>query len=59
MNWIIRFYKYVATWRAHRLVIKELNALSDAQLKDIGLNRGDIDHLIWLELDKQRRGSND
>lgn len=59
MSWIVRFYKYVVTWRAHRLVIKELNALSDAQLKDIGLNRGDIDNLIWLKLDKQRRGSND
>lgn len=47
---------YLATWREHRRVVKELNALSDKELNDIGINRGDIDRLVWLEADKQRRG---
>jgi uncharacterized protein YjiS (DUF1127 family) len=37
-------------------VVKELNALTDKQLKDIGINRGDIDRLVWLDEDKERRG---
>lgn len=57
MNWIVRFLRYVNTWRDHRKVIKELNALTDQQLQDIGINRGDIDQLIWLESDKQNRGN--
>jgi len=56
MNWVQRFWKYLVTWRKHRVIIKELNLLSDAQLKDIGFNRGDISHLIWLEKDKIRKG---
>ena len=32
MNWPVRFMRYVATWRAHRKVIKELNALTDREL---------------------------
>jgi len=44
------------TWRKHREVIKELNKLDEHQLEDIGLTRGDIDDLIWLEEDKQKKG---
>ena len=56
MNWITRYYKYLSTWRKHREVIKELNRLTDAELKDIGINRGDIDRLVWLQEDKENRG---
>ena len=56
MNWIVRYYKYLSTWRKHREVIKELNRLTDAELKDIGINRGDIDRLVWLQEDKENRG---
>lgn len=56
MNWIERYFNYLRTWRKHRAVIKELNSLTDAQLRDIGINRSDIDYLIWLEEDKMRRG---
>ena len=58
-NWIIRWLRYVKTWRQHRRVIKELNALDDKTLSDIGINRCDIDLLIWLENDIKRRGKND
>ena len=56
MNWVLRYYKYLSTWRKHREVIKELNRLTDAELKDIGINRGDISRLIWLQEDKDNSG---
>ena len=58
MNWLQRYYKYLKTWRQHREVIKELNRLTDSELKDIGINRGDINRLVWLEEDKKERGNN-
>ena len=56
MKWTWRFCNYLKTWRLHREAIKQLNSLSDRQLKDIGISRGDIDRLIWLEEDKTMRG---
>lgn len=56
MKWIWRWVNYVITWREHRKVIKELNALTDKELWDIGINRSDIDRLVWLEEDKTMRG---
>jgi uncharacterized protein YjiS (DUF1127 family) len=47
---------YVVTWREHRRVIKELNALTDKELADIGIARADIDRLVWLGEDKSMRG---
>jgi uncharacterized protein YjiS (DUF1127 family) len=57
MNWINRYLNYLKTWRKHRKIIKELNALDDKTLNDIGINRCDIDSLIWLQEDKQKRGT--
>ena len=59
MTWFWRYVNFLATWREHRQVIKELNSLSDRELNDIGINRGDIDRLVWLEEDKKRRGLNE
>jgi uncharacterized protein YjiS (DUF1127 family) len=56
MTWFWRYMNYLATWREHRNAIKTLNKLSDKQLKDIGLNRGDIDRMVWLKEDKTMRG---
>jgi len=56
LNWLVRYYKYLSTWRKHREVIKELNRLTDAELKDIGINRGDINRLVWLKEDKENSG---
>lgn len=55
-NWVVRYWNYLKTWRAHRDAIKQLNRLTDKQLKDIGINRSDIDRLVWLEEDKTMRG---
>ena len=56
MSWFWRYVNYLATWRDHRDAIKRLNQLSDMQLKDIGINRGDIDRMVWLKEDKTMRG---
>jgi uncharacterized protein YjiS (DUF1127 family) len=56
MNIVRRYVNFLATWRYHREAIKQLNSLTDSQLKDIGINRGDIDRLVWLEEDKTMRG---
>jgi len=58
MNWIQRYFNFLCTWRKHREAIKQLNRLTDAELKDIGINRQDIDRMVWLEEDKQQRGKN-
>jgi len=57
MTWFRRFINYIITWRKHRAVIKELNALTDKELADVGINRYDIDRLVWLEEDKKKRGN--
>ncbi len=57
MNWFKRYYNYLATWRKHRELVKDLNRLTNAQLKDIGISRGEIDHLVWMEQDKEERGN--
>lgn len=56
MSWFWRYMNYLATWREHRRVIKELNKCSDRELADMGINRCDIDRLIWLGADKDMRG---
>ena len=56
MSWFWRYMNFLATWREHRRVIKELNSLTDKELHDIGINRSDIDRLVWLGEDKDARG---
>ena len=56
MTWFWRYMNYLATWRTHRIAIKQLNALTDKELADIGIARADIDRLVWLEEDKTMRG---
>ena len=55
-NWIRRFMLYVLYWRDHRATIKQLNSLTDRELKDIGMTRADIDRLVWQPEDKTMRG---
>ena len=53
----MRFIRYVIDWRKTRSVIRELNMLTDRQLKDIGINRGEIDHLIYTLEHEEQKGS--
>ena len=59
MTWFWRYMNYLATWREHRRVIKELNEMSDRLLGDVGINRKDIDRLVWLDSDKEKRGKSE
>ncbi|MFS9668737.1 DUF1127 domain-containing protein, partial [Klebsiella pneumoniae] len=45
MSWFWRYMNYLATWREHRKVIKELNQMTDRELQDMGISRADIDRL--------------
>lgn len=56
MKYLWRIANYMATRFEHRKAIKQLNRLTDKELKDIGINRCDIDRLVWLPEDKQERG---
>ena len=56
MTWFWRYVNFLATWREHRKAIKQLNTLTDCELNDIGMNRSDIDRLVWLKEDKDNRG---
>jgi len=58
MNIFTRYINYLKTWRQHRDTIKRLNKLTNRELKDIGLTRGDINQLIWLDEDRKQRGDN-
>jgi len=55
-NWFRRYFNYLNTWREHRDTIKQLNRLTDKELNDIGINRCDIDRLVWQPEDKTMRG---
>lgn len=56
MSWFRRYVNYLATWREHREAIKQLNRLTNRELRDIGISRADIDRLVWLKEDKDERG---
>ena len=55
-TYLMRFVRYILDWRKTRGIIKELNKLSDKQLKDIGMTRGEISHLIYTLEDEAKRG---
>lgn len=55
MSWFWRYMNYLATWRSHRIAIKQLNQLTDKELADIGIARSDIDRMVWLKEDKTMR----
>lgn len=35
----------ISTWRSVRSTVRELNKLSDRELHDLGINRGDVQHV--------------
>lgn len=51
-----RLMNYMTTRAEHRETIKMLNRRRDKELKDIGVNRADIDRMVRLKEDKSVRG---
>jgi len=41
---VIRFFQ---TWKRYGLAVQELSQLSDHELADIGITRGDITRIAW------------
>ena len=56
MNIFNRLWNYHTMRSEHRAKIKELNKLTDHQLRDIGISRCDIDRLIWTKVDRDASG---
>jgi len=52
LNYVWRLTNYLTTRSEHRRTIKLLNTLTDHELNDIGINRCDINRMIWLDEDK-------
>lgn len=55
---LIRFLRYIIDWRRTRGMIRELNMLSDKQLKDIGIERGEINYLVYTREQEESKGIN-
>lgn len=56
-TYLMRFVRYVIDWRKTRSIIRELNMLTDKQLRDIGITRGEIDHLVYTMEQQEQKGS--
>ena len=55
-SYLVRFVRYVIDWRKTRSVIRELNRLSDKELKDIGISRCEIENLIYRLEEEDKNG---
>lgn len=55
-SYLVRFVRYVIDWRKTRSVIRELNKLSDRELKDIGISRGEVNRLVYTLAQEKEQG---
>lgn len=55
-GWFKNYIRKSAQQRAYRSTVAELSVLSDKELRDIGLTRGDI-HSIAMETHYDNRGN--
>ena len=53
---LMRFVRYVLDWRKTRSIIRDLNRLSDRELRDIGIDRSEIGHLVYTLAQEEQRG---
>jgi len=50
-KFVYRLWMYLATWQAHRDTIKHLNRMTNAELRDVGITRNEINNLVWMKKD--------
>lgn len=50
-----RWWSNYTRWRIEQLAITQLHAMSDYELKDIGLKRSDIENAVKIEPMRERR----
>jgi uncharacterized protein YjiS (DUF1127 family) len=43
----------LTSWRKYRDAVRELSQLTDRELDDIGIRRGDIEHIVRLSIASQ------
>jgi uncharacterized protein YjiS (DUF1127 family) len=46
MNPLKTISEKLDAWRRYREAVRELSQLSDRELNDIGIRRGDIEHIV-------------
>ncbi len=44
---LLAITRYLQSWHRYGLAVQELSQLSDRELADIGLTRGDIPRIAW------------
>lgn len=49
------FFRFLRQWRRFNASLRELDALSDRELADIGLNRSDIVRVAWEAAERETR----
>jgi uncharacterized protein YjiS (DUF1127 family) len=47
----------LAAWRRYRDAVRELSQLSDRELSDIGIRRGDIEIIVGQSVTPRRQGA--
>ena len=46
-NMLLTVIRFFQTWKRYGLAMQELSYLSDRELADIGITRGDISRVAW------------
>ena len=49
-----RWWMAYLTWRVEQAAIRQLAAMSDYTLEDIGITRGEIEHAVRGEISRER-----
>ena len=50
--YLTQIRRFIRQWREFNSALRELSGLSDRELKDIGINRGDIVRIAWHNADQ-------
>jgi uncharacterized protein YjiS (DUF1127 family) len=55
-NFLGRYFNAFCAWRIRQSLRETLDELSDLELRDIGVTRGEIDYLVRADLSTDPRG---